>query len=58
MFHGSFCLISVFLMFSVGQPCQVDLDLAWLDVDWIFVCVFCYIVVIRHVGVFNAIPVV
>ena len=45
-------------MFSVGQPCQVDLDLAWLDVDWIFVCVFCFIVVIRHVGVFNAIPVV
>ena len=45
-------------MLPVGQPCQVDLDLAWLDVNRIFVCVFCCIVVIRNLDVFKAIPVV
>ena len=28
-------------MLPVVQPCQVDLDLAWLDVNRNFICVFC-----------------
>ena len=39
VFRRSCCLISVYLMLPVGQPCQVDLDLAWLDVNRFFACV-------------------
>ena len=42
---------SVFNATPVVQPCQVDLDLAWLDVNRNFVCVFWCIVVIRNLCV-------
>ena len=58
VFRRSCCLISVYLILPVGQPCQVDLDLAWLHVNRIFVCVLCCIIVIRNLGLFNAIQVV
>ena len=57
-FCCSCCLISVYLMLPVIQPCQVDLDMAWLDVNRNFICVFCCVVLIRNLRLFNARPVV
>ena len=39
VFCCSCCLLSGCLLLPVVQPCQVDLDLTWLDVNRICACV-------------------
>ena len=39
MFRCSCCLLSGCLLLPVVQPCQVDLDLTWLNAYRFFACV-------------------